>query len=187
MLKQLRMAWNRMRAGLLALAILWCAGLANAEDATGISNDAAVSTSAVVRVDAEPGGISINMTSRPGDQPTGLGGNLVALAAVVLIFGLPVFIVGMILLFRYRRDRLLHSTIEKMIEKGVPIPTELFDAPRRSRADLRRGVFWIALGTGALVYLKATHSEDWLGGLIPLLIGIAYLVMWRIEQGKRSV
>lgn len=186
MLKRLRMVWNGMRAGLLAAVIIGHACLSNAKAATGVSNDAAVSTAAVAHVETEPGGISINLAGRPGDQPTGLGGSMVALAAVVLIFGLPIFIVGMILVFRYRRERLLHDTLARMIEKGVPIPNELFDAPRRSRTDLRRGVFWTALGAGALVYLRATQSEDWTSGMIPLLIGFAYLVMWRIEQGKRT-
>ncbi len=101
-----------------------------------------------------------------------------------LLFVMIAFIVGVVLYFRYRRAQLLHTTLAKMIEKDVPIPTELFDAPRRKRSDLRRGAFWLALGVGVLVYLKFIGNGQWIGGLIPLLIGVAYLVVWRIEQGK---
>lgn len=164
MFKHGQQVWNGVRMAAICAVVGSSAGLALADDGTAKPTPPAAPTPSSV--------VSFHDQSVAGTVESGL------------LFVMIVFIVGVVLYFRYRRAQLLHTTLAKMIEKDVPIPTELFDAPRRKRSDLRRGAFWLALGVGVLVYLKVIGHGQWIGGLIPLLIGVAYLVVWRIEQGK---
>ena len=88
---------------------------------------------------------------------------------------------------RLKRQRLLHETIRMMIEKGQPIPPELLTPDqrmRRPRNDLRSGLSMIGVGTGLTLLMIINHGRQWPLGLIPLLIGVAFLVTWKLEQNK---
>jgi hypothetical protein len=99
------------------------------------------------------------------------------------VLALPLGIVSLVLTFRHRRQKLAHETMRLMIEKGLPVPTELINpppTPKPPKSDLRRGLIWVALGTGLMILLKKVGDEPglWTLGLIPALIGAAYLVCW---------
>ena len=108
---------------------------------------------------------------------------------VAVVFGMPVLIVAIVLVYRYRKNAMLHRTLAAMIDKGVPIPPELLqpektEKPRKS--DLRRGITLIAVGLG-LVMFFAFQSRDAVGiGFIPLLIGVGYLIAWKLEEKKQN-
>jgi Domain of unknown function (DUF6249) len=106
------------------------------------------------------------------------------------IFGAPVLIVMMIGLFALLISRMRQRTIRTMVEKGQPIPAELL-APAtgtvRRRSDLRRGVVWAMIGLGAMVFFGAVNDWEngvWSLGLIPFLIGLGYLIVWKLETKK---
>jgi hypothetical protein len=86
---------------------------------------------------------------------------------------------------------MLHDTLRLMIEKGQPIPPELLqpaEPQRRTNCDLRRGLIWSGVGVGLAVSLLVKHDEDvpWPLALIPLLIGVAFLITWKIESNKNG-
>lgn len=123
------------------------------------------------------------------DSIAGILGVLLPIISVVVTFGMPVAIVGLILIFKHRRNRLLHETLRTMVEKGVPIPPELIsgrgaspatvaNAEPRGNKDLRSGLILIAVGTGVLM-LRGMGGISRLG-LIPLFIGAALIVVWLI-------
>jgi hypothetical protein len=90
---------------------------------------------------------------------------------------------------RLKRSRLLHDTIRLMIEKGQPIPPELLqsqDPPRRPKSDLRNGLVLVGVGVGVVVLLFMQHQNAWPAGLIPLLMGVAFLITWKIEANKNG-
>ncbi len=97
-------------------------------------------------------------------------------------------IVGLIFSYRFKRDRMVQETIRLMVDKGAPIPPELLlprQAQRRPKSDLRSGLAWCGMGVALLIYLSAVPvNRLWALGLIPLLIGVAYLVAWKVEQKK---
>jgi hypothetical protein len=108
------------------------------------------------------------------------------------VFGAPVLIVIMIGIFAIAMSRMRQRTIRMMVEKGQPVPAELL-APHtravRQRSDARRGVIWTMIGLGAMVFFGAVNEWEggvWSIGLIPFLIGLGYLMVWKLE-GKKSV
>ena len=59
----------------------------------------------------------------------------------------------------------------------------------RRRSDVRRGVIWTMVGSGLMVWLGAVNDWEggvWSFGLIPFLIGLGYLIVWKLE-GKKDI
>ena len=110
---------------------------------------------------------------------------LVAIVAMVASFGLPLALVALVLYYKHRRLRMNHETITRLAEKGLPIPPELMEPPRRGNAGLRAGLVLVALGI-ALSFFFAGWGPGWSIGLIPGLMGIALLVAWKIESKSRD-
>jgi hypothetical protein len=117
-----------------------------------------------------------------------LGGTLIGLVAIILTFGTPIILVASILYYRMKRARLLHQTIVTMVEKGVPVPPELLNPPKKPGSDLRTGIVLIAVGLGLTIFLAATagRSGAWGIGIIPLLLGAGFVITWRIESSNRN-
>ena len=117
---------------------------------------------------------------------------VVPIVAVVFltIFGAPVLIVAVILYFGFSKTRMQHRTIRMLVEKGQPVPAELLAPPApavRQRSDMRRGVVLTMVGLGLMVFLAAVNDWEggaWSLGLIPFLIGLGYLLVWKLEGGK---
>src|SRR5436309_10118986 len=108
------------------------------------------------------------------------------------IFGAPVLIVLTIGIFALIGNRMRQRTIRMMVEKGQPVPADLL-APEvrrvRRRSDVRRGVIWTMVGLGLMVWLAAVNDWEggvWSFGLIPFLIGLGYLIVWKLE-GKKEI
>jgi hypothetical protein len=110
---------------------------------------------------------------------------VVAIVAMVASFGLPLALVALVLYYKHRRLRMNHETITRLAEKGLPIPPELMEPPRRGNAGLRAGLVLVALGI-ALSFFFAGWGPGWSIGLIPGLMGIALLVAWKIESKSRD-
>ena len=110
---------------------------------------------------------------------------LVAIVGMVAGFGLPLVLVAIILFYKHRKAQLNHETILKLAEKGLPVPPELMDSPRRGNAGLRGGLVLVALGIALSVFF-AGWGPGWSIGLIPGLMGVALLVAWKIESKSRG-
>jgi hypothetical protein len=108
------------------------------------------------------------------------------------IFGAPVLIVAVIMYFGFSRNRMMHRTIRIMAEKGQPIPPALLAPPApavRQRSDMRRGVVLCMVGLGLMLFFGATNAWEggsWAIGVIPFVIGLGYLLVWKLE-GKKDV
>ena len=113
------------------------------------------------------------------------------------VIGLFVPIVSMIVIgtvliaffyFRSRNRSQLQSTIQLAIEKGNELTPELIDrlaGPRQGPdRDFRRGLIWLAVGISFVLFGGIINDEDALRalsaiGMFPMLIGVAYLIMWK--------
>ncbi len=135
------------------------------------------------------------------DIDIGNGEDLGALMAIPIVgiifttlFGAPVLVVAAIMFFSYLKSRSLHRTVRMMVEKGQPVPEALFapGTPRvRARSDMRRGIVLTMIGLGLIIFLAAVNGGfaggEWAIGVIPLMIGAGYLLVWQLEGRKNGV
>lgn len=110
---------------------------------------------------------------------------VVAIIAMLVGFGLPLALVAVVLYFKHRKAVMNHETITRLAEKGLPIPPELMEPPRKGNAGLRGGLVLVALGI-ALSFFFAGWGPGWSIGLIPGLMGVALLVAWKIESKPKG-
>lgn len=125
-------------------------------------------------------------------------GALMAIPIVGIIFttlfGAPVLVVAAIMFFSYLKSRSLHRTVRMMVEKGQPVPEAMFShgTPKvRARSDLRRGIVLTMIGLGLIIFLAAVNGGfnggEWAIGVIPLMIGAGYLLVWQLDGRKNAV
>ena len=120
-------------------------------------------------------------------------GALMAIPIVGIIFttlfGAPVMVVAAVMFFSYLKSRSLHRTVRTMVEKGQEVPAALFAPPPviRARSDMRRGVVLLMVGFGLMIFFGAVNDWEggaWSLGVIPFLIGLGYLLVWKLEGSK---
>ena len=109
---------------------------------------------------------------------------VVAVTSIVASFGLPLLIIAIILYYKHRKNRLMHETIARLAEKGLPVPPELLQPPAHSYAGLRGGLMLVGLGIALVVFFQQIRGP-WSIGLIPGLIGAALILSWAIESWRR--
>lgn len=97
--------------------------------------------------------------------------------------------------FAHRTRQDVQSTVRVALERGDPLTAELLDrlvqAPAPKRTDLRRGVVGICLGIGLGVFGLVLGEPDAVRpmlavGMVPLLLGLAYIVLWRLGGDRSS-
>jgi hypothetical protein len=109
----------------------------------------------------------------------------IAIIGMVASFGMPLVLVAIVLYYKHRRLRILHETIARLVEKGLPVPPELLEPPRRGHATLKGGLVLVALGIALSIFFL-DFGGPWSIGLIPASIGIALLIAWRLESRARD-
>lgn len=108
------------------------------------------------------------------------------------IFGAPVLIVAFIMYFGFSKSRMQHRTIRMLAEKGQPIPAELLAPPIpavRQRSDMRRGIVLVMVGIALMICFGAWNDWEggaWAIGVIPFVIGLGYLLVWKLEGAKKN-
>jgi hypothetical protein len=111
---------------------------------------------------------------------------------MLTIFGAPVLIVAFIMYFGFSKSRMQHRTIRMLAEKGQPIPADLLAPPApaiRQRSDMRRGIVLVMMGVGLMVCFGAWNDWEggaWALGVIPFVIGLGYLLVWKLEGDKKN-
>ncbi len=102
----------------------------------------------------------------------------------------PVALLLVIFNFAQRRQERLHQTIIHLVEKGLPVPPQLLDPPRRGPgiSPLMRALTLVGTGVGLIVFLYTLLGTGpympWAAGAIPLAIGVAQLVAIALEARK---
>jgi hypothetical protein len=84
--------------------------------------------------------------------------------------------------FNHKKVQEHQLIIRNLIEKGQEIPKELMaSSSKPGRSDLHKGVILIALGTGVIIVLRSLEigNNYWTIGLIPMLLGIGYLISFK--------
>lgn len=112
---------------------------------------------------------------------------LIPIVGIVMGCSIPIIVVALALYFSHRKHKMLHETVRAMVEKGVPIPPELFnqaknespfaDSAKRPRNDLRTGLIMTCLGVGIVLFIGKP-------GWIILFLGVAFLLI--ASFGKKN-
>ncbi len=135
-------------------------------------------------------GIHIGSANTPeGETFTSVVALMIPIIAIVMGCSIPIVIVGLAFYFRHRKNQMLHETVRTMVEKGVPIPPEMFqktehefmehDKPRRPRNDLRNGLLFVGIGIGMVLLAGKV-------GYIILFMGVAFVVTSFLENKNKS-
>ena len=122
---------------------------------------------------------------------------LVALMIPILIILIGGTLAAIGLFSGHQKRKLIHAERLAALEKGVelpPLPKEFTGSVngKPARSYLLKGLIWLAVGLGiAVFFIAITLSTGSHGdgppfgvaflGLIPALIGVAYLVFYKIE------
>jgi hypothetical protein len=116
--------------------------------------------------------------------------DLVPILGIIFAVGLPLSIPIIYIALNYRkRKRLMElSHAERMaaIERGMevpPLPLELIDGnSRKRRSSLLPGLVWFFVGLAVVAGTLSTGDDmPIVFGLVPLAIGLAYLIYYGIE------
>jgi hypothetical protein len=85
--------------------------------------------------------------------------------------------------FNLKKAKARHEIIAKLIEKDREIPKELLAKPQKiRRSDLHKGIVYIAFGLSLciVIFILRIHSNFWTIGLIPMFIGIGYVISFKL-------
>jgi len=102
---------------------------------------------------------------------------------------MPLGIVALALNFAWKFQERKHRTIVDLLEKGLPVPRELLNPPRREGSALMRALTLVGVGIGTSAFLGAMFGLEhglWASGLIPLAIGVAQLIALKLEPQVRE-
>jgi hypothetical protein len=111
----------------------------------------------------------------------GIVGVFIAPAIVAII------VIWLVFRNKGKKEEMKFDTLKLMVEKGVPIPENFSfaDPVPAPGANLRRGLILIALGVGIAVFFLIVNAPEGAGlAAIPFFIGLAYLLIWRLEKNK---
>jgi len=100
---------------------------------------------------------------------------------------------------KQKRRQLQADLYAKALEKGQPIPTDLFAEDKKQKNPLNEGILLIAVGIGLALFIwlffnatAKTHPNAapavWIAsvGLIPFMAGVAQLIIYFIEKKKTA-
>jgi len=110
---------------------------------------------------------------------------LIGIIAILAVFGTPILIVWLVTRNSYRKKQLVMENINRMVSEGRDIPPELLDALEGESAGNTkdRGFTLMAVGAAIFIWLTAAAGIG-VGslGLIPLFIGVARYVNWKLDH-----
>lgn len=118
---------------------------------------------------------------------------------VAIVMGIGIAMLAVWIDYRKKREifELHHKERMYAIERGMevpPLPPQLLSGanarePRLTgpRDYLRRGLLWLLVGCAVSAALAINHdleSASW--GFIPIAVGLAYLIFYRTDAGRRQ-
>jgi len=130
-------------------------------------------------------GISFN--SGGEDMPIGVV--LIAVPAVILIFGMPLFLLIALLSAGHRKRKQKMELVDLYIKNDRDIPEHVMTGLDNggSASSLKSGLTLTAVGLGLVAAFGANGSGELVGfGLIPMFLGIARLIFWYLVERKNE-
>lgn len=110
---------------------------------------------------------------------------VIAVTAIVFIFGLPSLILFIVFFFRYKNRKAKYRLAEQALASGQQLPENFFK--EATPKDIRsKGINNIFVGIGLFIFLWAITGEFGLGciGLLVMFTGFGQLVIYYTQQGR---
>jgi len=113
------------------------------------------------------------------DNPSEVFVVIITIISLVVVFGTPIMVFYLFYLAKRRKL----ETIIKLVELGGELKPEMLAMLEPNKGpvtDLRAGLVWLAVGiplTLGLLFSSGANTAVY--GLIPILIGLAYLAMMK--------
>ncbi|MBE6318958.1 MAG: hypothetical protein E7081_08305 [Bacteroidales bacterium] len=113
---------------------------------------------------------------------------IIVFIAIITPFACLVLIVFFIIKGITSRQRDRNKLIEKAIENNYPLSEDFFASQKSPRTRLQSALVWLAWGIGIMgfFYIVAPTETVYAIGLIPLLVGIAKLITYFLEDRKKE-
>jgi predicted PurR-regulated permease PerM len=119
------------------------------------------------------------------DNPTDMVAILVPIAMFLFCF----FIVFIVLYFQRKEREAKYRVIEKALEHGQTLPEGIFEEKKIKRqwSSVRTGIILLTLGIGIfLTFLLIDQKEASFLGIIPIFLGLGFLLIGWIENKKKN-
>jgi hypothetical protein len=107
---------------------------------------------------------------------------IIGFTFILLVLTIPFY-------FNFKKSKGRQLIINNLIEKGQEIPLELLvPAKRNVRSDFHKGIILITFGLSVcmVLFLLKTGNNFWTFGLIPLFIGIGYLITSKFDNTSKD-
>jgi len=117
------------------------------------------------------------------------GAILLALPAIVLFFGTPVFLLIVLLHSGYKKRRQKMELVTMYLQADRDLPAHVMNAFDNGggASSLRSGLSLTAIGLGVVIALNVSGDSDAAAfGFIPLFIGVGRLIFWFLEERKNE-
>ena len=117
------------------------------------------------------------------------GAIAIALPAIILTLGMPIFIVLLVLWFGHKKRKQKLEIINTYLQANQEVPNQVlnaFDSEIGSNS-LRKGILLTGVGLGIFLGFSVGEEMTIAGiGLIPFFMGVARLFYWYIEERKQE-
>ena len=149
-------------------------------DSDSIASDSLTSLKSLAQDDNSDNGelksLKAELKGFPFEDSAGL---IVPVIAILAVFGMPVFIILIVFVFRHKNKQAQYRLAEKALENGKDIPEGLFKEIEKPTNIYAKGVKNAFLGLGLGIFLWALTGEFGLGciGFMIMLMGIGQIVI----------
>ncbi|RGM48234.1 hypothetical protein DXC10_07985 [Bacteroides sp. OM08-11] len=112
---------------------------------------------------------------------------VIAITAIVFIFGFPLIIVFIVFFFRYKNRKAKYRLAEQALANGQQLPENFFKGVETT--DIRsKGINNIFVGIGLFIFLWAITGEFGIGciGLLIMFTGFGQIVIYYTQQKSRK-
>ncbi len=112
----------------------------------------------------------------------------IAFVIPIAFFIFVLMIIGISQYYGHRKARMQTDLYLEYLKQGKEIPDKLMVRQKDGSSNLKRGVILISVGVGVCIFLFADSpgSTDWTLGIIPLLIGVGYLIVYKLSKGSEA-
>ena len=157
----------------------------NAKDSITTAIPDSSSSDSVVIITPDESAKIANISIHQSNNDAGFWLVLIVLIAVVIPFASLVLIIFFALRAITSRQREHNKLIEIAIKSNYPLPDNFFSKPQTSHTRLQSALVWLACGIGTIAFFLVIFDDALYAiGIIPLLIGIAKLITYFVEDRK---